>query len=186
MHNTSDKKIEVTAVVVPQVTCDLPFHPIPFKSEWSHLSNLQLVDPGFGSPGKIDLLLGVDVFVNVLRHGRRTGPPDSPAHFGWILAGSTHSCSPSDQVATHHASCVSGDELLRKFWEIEETPLSALPKRENVKRLGESRSQALLSLERNLRSKGQFDNSNEVIQEYFDLSHAEIVPAKDLTNARSA
>ena len=29
----STKKVNVTAVVVPQVTCDLPFHPIPFKTE---------------------------------------------------------------------------------------------------------------------------------------------------------
>ena len=45
------KKVDVTAVVVPQVTCDLPFHPIPFKTNWEHLSDLQLADPGFGRPG---------------------------------------------------------------------------------------------------------------------------------------
>ena len=32
----SQKKINITAVVVPKVTCDLPFHPIPFKAEWNH------------------------------------------------------------------------------------------------------------------------------------------------------
>ena len=62
----STKNVNVTAIVVPQATCDLP---IPFKAEWSHLSNLQLADPGIGYSGKIDLL-GVDVFVAVLLHGR--------------------------------------------------------------------------------------------------------------------
>ena len=33
----SDKKIDVTAVVVPQVTCDLPFHPVSLQIEWNHL-----------------------------------------------------------------------------------------------------------------------------------------------------
>ena len=74
----SDKKINVTALVVPQVTCDLPFHPISFKKESNHLSSLQLAYPEFGSPGKIDLLLGVDVYVDVLLHGRWSGPPNSP------------------------------------------------------------------------------------------------------------
>ena len=183
--------------------------------------NLPLADPGFGRPGKIDLLLGVDIFVDVLCHGRRFGPPGSPVafetHFGWVLAGSTHSCSPSEQVATHHVLCVSGDELLRKFWEVEETPLSGsnltpeekkvvqhfsdnhsrrpngrfvvpLPRKEDDKQLGESRSLALrrfLSLERSLRFKGQSMKFGEVIQEYFDLGHAEIVPPEDLSKSTS-
>ena len=44
----SDKKIDVTAMVVPQVTCDLPFHPVSLQTEWNHLSNLRLTDLGFG------------------------------------------------------------------------------------------------------------------------------------------
>ena len=63
-----------------------------------------------------------------------------------------------------------------------------LPKKETAKQLGESRSQALrrfLSLECNLHSKGQFNKFGEVIQEYFDLGHAEIVPAEDLTKPPS-
>ena len=44
-------KIAVTAVVVPKVTCELPHHYIPFDSQWSHLSELELADPEFGTPG---------------------------------------------------------------------------------------------------------------------------------------
>ena len=50
-----------------EVTCDLPFNPLPFKSEWSHLSDIGLADPGFGHPGRIDVLLGSDVFVALPR-----------------------------------------------------------------------------------------------------------------------
>ena len=100
------KKVNVTTVVVPQVRCDLPFHPIPFKAEWSHLSNLQLADPGFGYPRKIDLL-GVDVFIGVLLHGRWTGSSVTfETHFGWVLAGGTDAFVPSTQIATYHASCM--------------------------------------------------------------------------------
>ena len=55
---SSSKKIGVTAVVVPRVTCDLLLLPIPFNLKWNHLSNLRLADPTFNQPGKIDILLG--------------------------------------------------------------------------------------------------------------------------------
>ena len=173
---SSSKKIGVTAVIVPRVTCDLPLHPISFDLKWNHLSNLQLADPMFGQPGKIDILLGVDVFVNVLLHGRRFGPPGSPVafetEFGWVLAGETESCIPANHIITYHTSLVSGDDILRKFWEIEEKPMSdstlsleertvvhhfrnnhsradsgrfvvPLPKKPDAKPIGESRSQAV-------------------------------------------
>ena len=132
--------------------------------------------------------------------------------FGWVLAGSTDSQLPIPRIATCHVSCNTGDELLRKFWEIEDSPLSEpamspeercavqhfkttqsrtidgrfvvpLPKRTDVKGLGESRSHAVqrfLSLERNLRSKNQFNEFRNVMREYFDLKHAELVPYHDL------
>ncbi len=44
------------------------------KKEWSHLHDIDLADPGFGCPGKIDMLLGIDIFVEAILHGRRGGP----------------------------------------------------------------------------------------------------------------
>jgi hypothetical protein len=75
------------------------------------------------------MLLGVDVFLNVLRHGRRSGPPESPTaletEFGWVLCGSAGPASSSSAhacVTTFHSTVTSGDDILRQFWEIEETP----------------------------------------------------------------
>ena len=134
------------------------------------------------NPGRIDLLLGVDVFVDVLLHGRRTGPPGTPValetEFGWVLSGSTECSTPTDQVNVHattfHTATthMSGDDILRRFWEIEESPLSIpalsmeeraivqhfeanhrrtsegrfvvpLPKKSDTGVIGESRSQAV-------------------------------------------
>ena len=61
------------AAIVPQVICELPTNPVPFKSEWDHLKGLQIADTQFGHPGRIDLLLGMDVFVDVLLTGLRFG-----------------------------------------------------------------------------------------------------------------
>ena len=206
----------MTAVVVPRVMCDLPLHPVHFDSTWNHLSDIQLADPDFGRPRKIDILFGVDVFVEVLLQGQRIGPPDSPTtfetQFGWGLAGKTNPSTQDYRIASHHASLVTGDDLLRKFWEIEQHPkgdssLSAeersvvqhfkdnhsctksarfivpLPKKPYAKALGESRSQAVrrfFSLERSLRSRDQFEEFGAVMEEYFEMKHAELVPVADM------
>ena len=214
------RSIGVTAVVVPKVTCDLPLRPVPFELKWNHIADLPLADPGFGQPGRIDVLLGVDVFIDILRQGRRTGPPGSPTafetEFGWVLCGNAGCTAPNAQANVHitafHATTVSGDDVLRRFWEIEESPTDRLPlsveertvvrnfesnhsrskegrfvvplpKDPHAKSIGESRSQAVrrfLSLERSLNARGRFQEFNIVMQEYFDLGHAEPIPTSDL------
>ena len=116
------------------------------------------------------MLLGVDVFIDVLCHGRRSGPLESPTaletEFGWVLCGSAG-------VTTFHSTVTSGDDILRQFWEIEETPADhsalsteertvvrhfesnhsrskegrfvvPLPRNPSAKQIGESRSQAII------------------------------------------
>ena len=212
-------KYSLTAIVVPRVTCDLPFQPVHMDPQWSHLSGLALADPDFASPGRIDLLLGADIYADVLLHGRRCGPHGTPTafetQFGWVLTGRTTSSSHSSNqgtVATHHTSVASGDDILRMFWEIEESPkdhsnltveertvvqhfkenryrsatgrfIVPLPRNPQAKPLGESRSQAVrrfLSLELSLYSKGQFQEFSTVMNEYFEMGHAEQVPPDDL------
>ena len=61
-----------------------------------------------------------------------------------------------------------------------------LPRKPYTKPLGELRSQAVrrfLSLEHSLCCKGQFADFNAVMQEYFDLKHAESVLAIDLNRS---
>ena len=80
---------------------------------------MQLADSSFGQPGKIDILLGLDVFVNVFLHGRQFGPPGSPVafetKFGWVLAGESNAAVPANHDITYHASILSDDDVLKKF-----------------------------------------------------------------------
>lgn len=62
--------LDVAAVVTPRVMCDLPLHSVPFSKD---LSGISFADPDFGSPSRIDFLLGVDIFVDVVRYGRPAG-----------------------------------------------------------------------------------------------------------------
>lgn len=61
------------------------------EQNWKHLEGLTLADPEYNRPGKIDILLGVGVFVNVICHGQRSGSHNLPTalntEFGWVLAG---------------------------------------------------------------------------------------------------
>ena len=214
---SAGKAIDVEAVVLPKITCDLPLQPVAFDPEWQHLIDLRLADPDYGIPGKIDVLLGVDVVSSALLNGRRHGPPRSPSafetSFGWVLAGTVGRGHQPTQLVSHHISVLSGDDLLRKFWEVEElnakrSILTAeeqlvvehfecnhrrdsvgrfivpLPRKPNVKPLGESRSLAVYRfscLEHSLRRKKQFEAFKNVIEEYFDMGHAEPVPTVDLS-----
>lgn len=208
--------MEITAVVVPRVTCDLPLQPVSHNLSWTHLSDLTLADSDFGRPGRVDLLLGVEVFAHVLMRGRRLGPPGSPVAlettFGWVLAGDTTSSVAAHHVVAHHVSILSENDILYKFWELEEHStdnptlsieeryivkhfednfsqtstgrfIVPLPRKLDVKPLGESRSRAVrrfLSLERSLHKNGQFKEFEDVMSEYLNLGYAELVPLSDL------
>ncbi len=212
--------LEVNAIVLPRVTADLPLQPVAFQESWRHISGIQLADPDFGTSGAIDVLLGVDVFNEVLLHGRRSGPRGSPSAFettfGWVLAGAVSGIQSKPRVFSHFVSVASSDDLLRKFWEVEQfndnrKVFSAeekmvmdhfqsthrrdetgrfvvpLPRKSDVKPLGESRSAAVkrfILLERTLHFKGQFQPLDDVIQEYFQMGHAEPVPSRDLDKPR--
>ena len=124
----STEKLQVSEIVVPRVTCDLPTQPVNFNTKWNHLNNLHLEDSNFGQPNKVDILLGVDIYADVLLHGRRSRPPGTPVafetKFEWVLTGKTDIKTPST-VASHHVATISGDDILRKFWDIKECPRDA-------------------------------------------------------------
>ena len=131
LHPVVGKKgsIDVTALVVPRVTSDLPTTSIPFDRKWKHLHNLRLADPDFNLPARIDVLLGIEVFTEVLLNGRRRGLPGTPVAmetvFGWVLSGRIESETIGMYalvMATHHSSVELNDNMIQKFWKIEEPP----------------------------------------------------------------
>ena len=115
------KKMEVTAVVVPCVTCDLPLHSVSFDPTWNNLTDIPLADPEFGCPGRVDIL-----FIETLLHGWRIGPPGSPialeTKFGWVLAGRLDSCDSGHHIASHHAAALPLETTCCVTSEIEENP----------------------------------------------------------------
>ena len=122
----------VQAIVLPSLTKRLPITSLP-KGYWPHLSSLRLADPEFNVSKPIDVLLGVDVYHDILRTGLILGPKGTPAAqetmFGWVLFGNTNIHQQSAEVTTLHASTSlpSCEETLHKFWTLEEPPKPKLP-----------------------------------------------------------
>ena len=101
-------------------------------SRVSILINFASLAALFHMPGIVDLLLGVVVFSSVLKAGQHSGPPGTPTaveiSYGWTLAGIVREAHASattilQQVTVLHSMVLSTDDLLRQFWEIEETCL---------------------------------------------------------------
>ena len=117
------RKIHVEdAFVLSKVTTDMPMNLVDTLGEWKHLAGLELADPNYGTPARVDILLGADYYGEVLLRGRRWGPRGTPyaqrTCFGWVLAGPLPTKNPRP---TAYTCCVAmEDDQLRKFWEIED------------------------------------------------------------------
>ena len=196
------KPLDIMVVVLPKLTRDIPTSQVLYQHTWNHIDDLNLADPTFGEPGRIDALLGVEVYINMLRDGRRLGPPGTPTAletgFGWVLCGNVEEVKTNSQVSSHvvvnHlvATSIPVDDLLKRFWEIEETPADliltqeeksvlqqfetthsrtpegrfvvTLPRKQSFKPLGESRSQAVRRFQSLERSLHQKDRFCQVNQ----------------------
>ena len=63
------------------------------NQHWDHLQGLQLADPEFLVPLDIDILLGADVYGELIQSEVREGGHHDPiaqlTHFGWVIFGPT-------------------------------------------------------------------------------------------------
>ncbi len=127
--NSSNFKLE--AFVVPKITSVTPDTKIDAEA-WSHLKDLPLADPTFGTPGQVDLLLGADVLTDIFQEGLKQGSPEQPCalntRLGWVVFGPVTSSADTTSHTSLTAKCVNEqrlDKLLRSFWELEEPTLTS-------------------------------------------------------------
>lgn len=128
IHSNSDNKtFNVSCGILPKITCKLPqigierlSLPIP--------NNIKLADLTFHTPSKIDLLLGSDIYYELLLPGFISLGEDMPClqntHLGWVLGGPVNikHCFPiNTQIALFTQSFETND-ILEKFWHLEEIP----------------------------------------------------------------
>ena len=123
-------KVTLTVAVVSKVTDNLPVQETPSVDELPHLQGLDLADPSFSTPGRIDILLGTDAYPELMVQDHLvTGPAKTPAAqgtiFGWAIVGPvSYTSGHSVPIPTHHTLGQTDEDdlstLLSQFWEAEE------------------------------------------------------------------
>ncbi|XP_070518860.1 uncharacterized protein [Cardiocondyla obscurior] len=118
-----------TALILDSLTAYAPKRAVPLGS-LSYLTGLTLADPNPTQSGPIHLIIGADLYGDLLREGLRKGQTGQPiaqnTALGWVLSGplrATDDRLPSPQLLAHHCTpLLDLDASLRQFWEVEEIP----------------------------------------------------------------
>uniref|UniRef100_A0A182W6B1 DUF1758 domain-containing protein n=1 Tax=Anopheles minimus TaxID=112268 RepID=A0A182W6B1_9DIPT len=115
----SSFKACLECLVLPKVTARFPAQYIDVKG-WKIPKDLQLADPGFNQPEKIDLLIGAEIFGELLQTGRPKLAPHLPmlleTKLGWIVSG-REAWKGSHEASATQANCVLAEEDLNAAME---------------------------------------------------------------------
>ncbi|XP_055590213.1 uncharacterized protein LOC129742346 [Uranotaenia lowii] len=120
----SDFRTELECLVIPKVTGPIPSTNIDV-TDWHFPHGIQLADPNFFKPDKIDLLAGAALFFNILKTGHLILDPCLPelreSHLGWLVTGTLTSESNYESIQyAQLASVESIENSITRFWELEE------------------------------------------------------------------
>ncbi|XP_052567505.1 uncharacterized protein LOC128093784 [Culex pipiens pallens] len=118
----SNFSVNVECLIVPKVTGMVPAVPVDIN-EWPIPVGVQLADPAFHKPDRIDMLLGVAMFFRLLKSGQMELAGNLPelreTHLGWVIAGEVGDTIPSPQY-THTATLDDINEAIQRFWQVED------------------------------------------------------------------
>ncbi|XP_065368955.1 uncharacterized protein LOC135961383 [Calliphora vicina] len=97
-------------------------------TNWNIPRNVELADPEFYKPQKVDLLIGGEMFFELLCVGQIKSNPSLPVlqktSLGWIVAGKCDQSKGSSSKICHVSNIIENEEaidsIVRKFWELEE------------------------------------------------------------------
>jgi len=88
----SNYTFQTEALIMSKLVNNLPSSNIN-KENWSYHDNLKLADPDFNISGPIDLLLGADIYSNIILEGilrfNNNSALAQQTKLGWILCGAT-------------------------------------------------------------------------------------------------
>ncbi|XP_050444020.1 uncharacterized protein LOC126847685 [Adelges cooleyi] len=113
----------IDVLILTRITGPVPSKRV-WNHSWPHIKGLKLADPSFAEALPVDVLLGADVFPQLLLGDKEEGEVDEPIAlstvFGWVLMGKTTN-GPKQQIITL-CSSESVNHTLQQFFEIEEVP----------------------------------------------------------------
>jgi hypothetical protein len=111
--------IQVNCFILPTITSTLPARQLDI-SGYSKPSSVKLADPGFNKPGRIDLLLGAEVYDRICLDTKLKEDDITfqETLFGYVVRGPLHFAA-SSTITSHHTTA---SQDLSRFWEVEEVP----------------------------------------------------------------
>ncbi|XP_026741350.1 uncharacterized protein LOC113503524 [Trichoplusia ni] len=118
--------IRVNAFVLKSVSTVLPAAKV-VRVEWVDLTDDDLADPEYYRPNKIDVLLGAEVYSQVIQEGIKKNITGSllaqNTKLGWILSGTfdVDQTINSSHITVMHSNLVE-DDMLKKIYELEAEP----------------------------------------------------------------
>lgn len=117
---------KATAVVLNKLTTLLPHNDFDRSLiKDGRINDLILADPHFNRCGKIDLILGADIYSEIIMHGMIKAEDNSfvaqETEIGWMISGPIgKKNSKLEQAVCMVATMSDIDKKLQKFWEIED------------------------------------------------------------------
>ncbi|XP_050561019.1 uncharacterized protein LOC118279624 [Spodoptera frugiperda] len=110
-------ELVVKAYVLNSITSYLPGRETSYL-DWAQISDIELADPGFHKPDKVDILLGAEIYSQILKNGFKKAPDGSTVAqattLGWIISGTVASSSQNISDITVMHTHLSGNEIPKK------------------------------------------------------------------------
>ncbi|XP_065090780.1 uncharacterized protein LOC135711748 [Ochlerotatus camptorhynchus] len=115
---------QMAFLVLPKVTANLPTASINITG-WAIPEGIELADPSFCISSGVDLVLGIEAFFDFFDSGRKISfgerlPTLQDSVFGWIVSGGFAEGNQGLHINCNTASTGRLEELLTRFWSMEE------------------------------------------------------------------
>lgn len=121
----TDYNTRINCIILPYITTTYPS--LNAEKIINLPESIQLADPQFSKSSQIDILIGANLFWDLITEGKirlTSGPHLQETKLGWIISGPVYSTNLKSlkNIQCNFNQSVALDEQLRKFWEIEEIP----------------------------------------------------------------
>ncbi|CAG9137710.1 unnamed protein product [Plutella xylostella] len=128
--------VSMSCPVLPELTGNIPKILVDTKC-FNLPANIKLADPTFNQPAPIDVLIGADLFWEIITNNQTSLGKNKPwlrsSLFGWIVSGPIIlSSEPSKELTCNflrnevESPINSLDNELTRFWELEQLPSKSL------------------------------------------------------------
>ncbi|XP_055615150.1 uncharacterized protein LOC129761453 [Toxorhynchites rutilus septentrionalis] len=121
----SEYRNQIECLITPKVTGTIPTSKIDI-THWKIPNGFALADPEFHLPAKVDLLVGAELFFELMKPGQLNLAENLPqlreTCLGWIVAGVVDNSSSGTLQHSNLASIDDIESRMHRFWEIEDVP----------------------------------------------------------------